>query len=193
MQRSRTAHLERTGMSRRALLVGEGHGRFLEALLRFHPTIQVTFLDSSAKMIAHTRSRLQRRGVDLSRVTFVHADLLCSELPSQAFDLVVTHFFLDCFQPAQLRRAVRTLSRSATPGAIWLLADFQVPAAGWRRWRARGILLALYTFFRWTAGLSARWLTPPDSFLAAGGFQLQERRVSYCGLAHTDLWQRGGG
>ncbi|MGC3992426.1 MAG: class I SAM-dependent methyltransferase [Chthoniobacteraceae bacterium] len=191
MQRSRLAHLAGTKDCRSALLVGEGHGRFLEALLRYHPTIEVTFLDSSAQMIAHTRARLERRGLDLSRVTFIHADLLQSELPGRTFDLIVTHFFLDCLQPAQLRRAVRMLGRSAAPEAIWLLADFQIPPAGWRRWRARVIVFALYTFFRWTARLSARWLTPPDSFLGAAGFQLHKRRASYCGLAHSDLWRRG--
>lgn len=188
MQRCRTAHLDRTKDCRHALLAGEGHGRFLEALLRVNPRIHVTCVEGSARMIEYARRRLIRRGVDLSRVTFQRANLLDCELPAARFDLIVTHFFLDCLKPEQISQAVRSMARSSTPDAIWLLADFRVPETGWRRWRAIGILASLYLFFRFSANLSARWLTPPDNFLRESGFELQRRKLANWGLAHSDLW-----
>jgi SAM-dependent methyltransferase len=190
MQRCRTAHIPQTRNCRHALLAGEGHGRFLEALLRANPQIRVTCVEWSANMIKHARRRLARRRLDLSRVTFRHANLLECELTGARFDLIATHFFLDCLRPAQVRRAVGLLAKSSAPNAIWLLSDFRVPETGWRRWRAVGILAALYLFFRLTAKLPAKWLTPPDNFLRAHGFQLQRRNLASFGLAHSDLWRR---
>ena len=173
-----------------ALLAGEGHGRFLEALLRANPQVHATCVEGSAGMIKQARRRLVRRGMDLSRVTFHHADLLECELPEMRYDLVVTNFFLDCFKSAQIGHAVRLMAQSSTPNAIWLLADFRVPENGWRRWRAIGILASLYLFFRISVNLSASWLTPPENFLEAHGFELHERKVASFGLAHSDLWRR---
>ena len=191
MQRCRTAYIPHTRNCRHALLAGEGHGLFLEALLQANPKIHVTCVESSEGMIEQARRRLTRRQQDLSRVTFKHADLMeeC-QWPENQFDLIVTHYFLDCLKPAQIKRAVRLMAGSSTPDAIWLLADFRIPKAGWRRWRAVGILAALYLFFQFSVKLSAGWLTPPDNFLKAYGFQLDNRKLASCGFVHSDLWRR---
>jgi len=191
MQRCRTAQIHRTKNCRHALLAGEGHGRFLEALLLANPEIHVTSVEWSRKMIDYSRHRLTRRGLDLSRVTFQHANLLDCKLPETQFDLIVTHFFLDCLKPAQIKRVVRSMADRSAPDAIWLLADFCIPeCAGWRRWRAIGIVTSLYLFFRLTLNLPARGLTPPDRFLRACDFELHDRKLMSCGLMHSDFWQR---
>ena len=190
MQRCRTAHIQQTKNCRHALLAGEGHGRFLEALLVANPNIHVTSVEWSQKMIDYSRRRLARRGLDLSRVTFQHADLLDCELSKAQFDLIVTHFFLDCLNPAQIKRVVRLMAEHSASDAIWLLADFRIPEeAGWRRWRAMGIVASLYLFFRLTLNLPARGLTPPDNFLKLHGFRLHDRKLMSCGLMHSDFWQ----
>jgi hypothetical protein len=74
--------------------------------------------------------------------------------------------------------------------ARWLLADFRVPASGWRKWRARVILSLMYAFFRFATGLPASRLTSADDFLQATGFRLAGRRLANFGLAHSDLWLR---
>jgi len=191
MQRCRTAHIGRTHHCRNALLAGEGHGRFLEVLLQTNPQIRVTCVESSAKMIEQMRQMLNRRGLDPARVTFQHENLMQCQWPDGRFDLIVTNFFLDCLKPAQIRRAVRLMAEHSTPDAIWLLADFRIPETGWRRWRAIGILASLYLFFRYSANVSARWLTPPDNFLKAVGFELRKRRLTSFGFAYSDWWQRG--
>ena len=185
----RAAFLDALNHPRRVLIVGEGDGRFLEKMLRRYPEVEVTCVDASNKMLRLTEERLIRAGLDASRVTFVHADVLEWSPPTEKYDGIVTHFFLDCFPPDQLAIVTHRLATAARPGARWLVSDFHVPAAGMRRWRARAIIASLYLFFRVTARLGTRCLTPPDAHLTRSGFSLRERRVREWGLLHTDVWE----
>lgn len=192
MQRCRTVFLAEAKNCREALLVGEGAGKFLVELLRAQPQIRVTCLEASAGMIRQMQKRLDREGLDGSRVEFKQMDVLDWEPPREKYDLVATNFFLDCFRAGQLQRLVPLLAQSATREAIWLLADFRLPERGWQRWRAGVILAALYGGFKVATALSANWLTPPDRFLTEAGFVLVERREMNFGLVHADRWRRGG-
>lgn len=190
MQRCRTAFLARTNNCRRALLVGEGTGKFLAALLRCNPQIQVTCVEHCDEMIQRTRQRMMRERLDCARVQFKQMDALDWLPPSEKFDLVVTNFFLDCFRAEQLQTLVPLLAGSTTADAVWLLGDFREPESGWRRWRAKMILAMLYAFFKLATSLSANWLTPPDPYLMKAGFKLVDRRFASFGLAHSDFWRR---
>ena len=171
------------------LVVGQGHGPFLAALLKAHPNIQCTCIDVSAKMLVAAKARLRSEGVGDERVEFIHADVLEWE-PPRDYDLIATHFVLDCFRPDQLERVLLKLSDASAPGASWLLADFQEPEAGLARWRARAILEMMYLFFRWATGLPATNLTSPDALLARHGFSLSQRQTFDWGLLHSDHWIR---
>lgn len=191
LQRCRTAFLAETGSVRRALLLGEGTGRFLVELLRANPAVEVVCVDLSQGMIRQARRALQRHGLTATRVRFEQADALTWQAPSADFDLVVSHFFLGCFLPAEVENLVARMAAAATADARWLLADFRVPERGWRRWRARGVLALLYGWFHCLAGMSTWKLTPPDPFLQAAGFRRTGRRLANFGLLHSDLWERG--
>jgi ubiquinone/menaquinone biosynthesis C-methylase UbiE len=188
LQRCRAAFLNSLPAPQHALVVGPGPGRFVEALLRAHPHVRCTCVDSSRRMLEVARQRLAARGLDTARVEFVHADILEWSPPRAAFDLVATHFVLDCFRPDQLAKIMPSLAVAATPNARWLLSDFQEPAAGMARWRARAIIEVLYLFFRGAVGLAAAELTCPDAWLIENGFTLRERRVFEWGLLRSDLW-----
>lgn len=188
LQCCRTAFLSETANSRHALLLGEGPGRFLVAFLRANPRVEVACVERSPRMIEAARSQLNES--ELARVSFEQADGLTWQPPRGKFDLVVTHFFLDCFRREEIQALVTRIAASATADARWLLADFREPETGWRRWRARAVLAMMYGFFRLATALSASHLTPPDEFLKASGFRLAARRLANFGLAHSDLWQR---
>jgi len=188
LQRCRTTFLTETTNSRRALLLGEGPGRFLEELLRTNPRVEVTCVERSSRMIEEARKGLDES--ELARVQFVQADALTWQPPRTKFDLVVTNFFLDCFRREELAKLVAKIAEDATADALWLLADFREPESGWRRWRGCAALAMMYVFFRVTTELSASRLTPPDGFLETGGFQLASRRLANFGLIHSDLWAR---
>lgn len=192
LQRCRTAFLDRVAGAQNVLMAGEGNGRFLVECRRRLPAARTTAFDDSARMLACARERLRRHGLDAGCVELIHADVFDWKPEGMLFDLIVTHFFLDCFAPGELEQIVAKLASVAAPGAAWLLADFQMPSGGLRRCRARVIHAMMYAFFRLVARLPARRLTPPDEFLKAQGFVLAERRTSEWGLLHTDLWARPG-
>jgi len=190
LQRCRTAFLAEASNCRRALLLGEGPGRFLVALLRENPHLEVTCIERSPRMIEEACREVRRHGLNVAQIRFEQDDALTWQPPRHEFDLIVTHFFLDCFQRDELEGLVAKVAASATGEARWLLADFRMPEAGWRRWRARAVLALMYAFFRLTTGLSASRLTPPDGFLEAAGFRLAAQRLANFGLARSELWVR---
>ena len=133
---------------------------------------------------------MSRFGLPQERVEFLKENVLDWKAPSSGFDLVVTHFFLDCFRFEELRHVVREISSATSDRARWLLADFRLPEQGWRRLRAHLMLKMMYSFFRAVAHLPARELADPDSLLRENGFRLTSRRLSEWGLLHSDLWEK---
>lgn len=189
LQRCRTRWLSEVRTARRALLVGEGHGRMLEVCAEALPNCGFTVLDSSAGMMEQAKQRWRRRGRGHA-ATFVTCDLRDWPVEEAAFDLVVTNFFLDCFAPNELKTVIVKLGSAAAPSASWLLSDFTIPEAGWRRLRAWMVLALAYGFFRVATGISARRVTPPDEHLGATGFSLCRREEFNHGLLRADLWRR---
>jgi hypothetical protein len=110
--------------------------------------------------------------------------------PEQRFDLIVTHFFLDCFSERGVAEIVATLSRAAMVNATWLLADFCVPAEGFARLRGRVWLAGMYRFFQFTAGIEARELCDPSPFLRAAGFVSAKRYLFRSRMVKSELWRR---
>lgn len=188
LQRCRTAFLGELPSPRHTLIVGEGNGRFLVNFLRIHPDARVTCVEASAEMLRLARARLRASGLDSRGVEFLHADILSWPPPPRRFDLLVTHFFLDCFRADQLAAVIARLAAAAAPEARWLVADFREPTSGFAKWRARAIIQSLYLFFRGVARLSATRLTPPDALLTRHGFVLRGRLTWDWGLLHSDLW-----
>jgi len=191
LQRCRTAFLEKVTTARNVLVVGEGNGRFLVECRRELHVAKITVVDASRGMLEQTRQRLSRAKLPLDDVEFIHADALNWKPPEPRYDLIVTHFFLDCFPQVQLEKIVNTLADATEVGAFWLLADFQVPACGWKRLRAQAIHRCMYAFFRAATQLGARELVCPDRVLSSRGFRLLDRHTSDWDLLHTDLWMRG--
>jgi hypothetical protein len=191
LQRCRTSMLDAISAPKRVLIYGEGNGRFLVELMRRFPQAAVTVVEASAVMIDLARSRLQRDGLESAAVTFVQADALTWEPPASSFDLIVTCFFLDCFQEDQLQRLMPVIANSAISDAQWLLADFQIAPSGLRRVRSRVIVGLLYAFFRLTTRIAARELVDVQPYLRAVGFTRREHREFDHGLLFCDWWSRG--
>lgn len=190
LQQCRTSFLRQHADVTNVLILGEGNGRFLVECRRFLRSAQIVCLDASERMLQLARKRLVRNGLETRDVEFITADALTWAAPKLHFDLVVTHFFLDCFRSEQLDQLLPRLAAAATPTASWLLADFQIPESGLARWRAAAIHRLMYWFFGLATQLPARRLTPPDPWLVAHGFRLRERRIADWGLLRSDLWER---
>lgn len=188
LQRARTAWLGDVGTPQRALLFGEGNGRFLSAALEALPKTQFVCVDASAAMLEIARRTVPRG--DLARVEFLHHTLPAWRPEPGGFDLVVTHFFLDCFPAALLEPIVVMIAESLRPDATWLIADFALPDRGLARWRAQAIHWMMYAFFRRMTRLPATALVPPEPFLARAGLVRRGIREYEWGLIRSSRWRR---
>lgn len=192
LQRARTAWLDELAGCERILIAGVGHGPFLRACAERFPTAEIVAVDASPRMLEQARRALTRARVAPANVRFVHATLPQWRPEPASFDAIVTHFFLDCFAPGELAEVVAGLAGGARPPARWLLADFAIPARGWRRHRARAIHAMMYAFFRPVARIRAHRVTPPDSALRAHGFTQHRRTTTEWGLVASEFWLRAG-
>lgn len=186
LQKCRTAHLKDIEVPQRALLVGEGNGRFLGALIQHFPKCEITCIDASSRMLDAAKRALDPR----AHITYLHSDIFEVALPQDHFDLVVTNFFLDCFPHDQLARVVNKLASAAASPATWLIADFCEARGALKKARSKLILSSMYLFFRVATKLPARHLTQPDDLLHQHGIELIDRRRFEWDLLHADLWRR---
>jgi ubiquinone/menaquinone biosynthesis C-methylase UbiE len=186
LQRARVAFLAEIETPSRVLITGEGDGRFLADFVRQYPDAEVDCVDASERMIALARSRLGAG----HRVTFIHADIRDRSLPPQHYDLIVTHFFLDCFTEEVLSTVVSKLADSATSDAQWLIADFCEPPRGWRRLWTRWLIPVMYGFFRLVAGIEGRRLVEYGPLLRAHGFSRTLAMFLPNELVRSERWRR---
>jgi hypothetical protein len=149
----------------------------------------VTCLDSSQRMLAVAKECLAVENFCDRSVEFICADWAEWSGGGGPFDLVATHFFLDCFRADQLARLVSKTAALTSPGAMWVLSDFREPTAGWQRVRARVLLKLAYLSFRWITRLPGTRLIPPEPFLTAHGFERIHQRIFHHGLLYAGLWR----
>ena len=191
LQRARVRWIEKISRPRRVLILGEGNGRFLCELLRVHPKIDIDCVDASARMLTLARTRARQICPESwQRIQFIHADILRWS-PRNSYDLIVTHFLLDCFPRYEVKAIVDKLAGAAAPGAIWLLADFTIPPAGiFSRMHAKLLLRMMYLFFRCAAGITANGLVDPTPYLEANNFVPMSRQSSRAAMLKSEPWQR---
>jgi ubiquinone/menaquinone biosynthesis C-methylase UbiE len=179
LQRRRVAFLPEVADARRVLVLGDGDGRCLEKLVEQNPRARFDYVDSSGRMLALARGR-----AGTERVAYHPADALEIALPARGYDLIVTHFFLDCFDEAGASRLVECVARAACPRARWLVSEFRRT-----RW-SPPLLASLYLFFRITTGLKTRRLIDHHPLLARHGFQMVRAESAWRGLLASELWMR---
>lgn len=186
----RRAFLSELGAHRRALVFGDGDGRFTARLLAANPTIKVDAVDGSAAML---HSLMQRAGRNRSRVRAECADARNWQPTGGAYDLIVSHFFLDCLTAEEIRHLAAKLRDSASPDAVWIVSEFAAPEGWFGQLVARPIIAGLYAAFGLLTGLGVRSLPDHAAALGASGFVLERRRTWLGGLLVSEQWSRGVG
>lgn len=191
LQRCRIAALGEIAAPQRALVVGDGNGRFLCELLRYDPDVEVDCVDGSGRMLQLAQQRVEEvLDGHAERVRFLNKDITSWRVPERRYDLIVTNFFLDCFSERSLIGVIRNLGSGATEDATWLVSEFCVPEKGMARFRARGWLAAMYFFFRVAARIEATELIDPTPFISAEGFGVVRRRFFRDGMLKAEVWRR---
>jgi SAM-dependent methyltransferase len=189
LTRCRNTFLAQLGDRRHALVLGDGDGRFLARLLSANSRLYADAVDISPAMLrllarrahaAHPTAATRLRTFQTSALNFDAP----SEIP---YDLVVTHFFLDCFTRSELDLLVRRLRSHLAPGALWVLSDFRIPH-GPLRWPARALIRSLYCAFRILTGLRTDRLPDYTATLTSAGFVRTARQLSFGGILGAELW-----
>lgn len=172
---------------REVLLLGEGDGRFLRAAVARWPEARFVVIDFSVGM---RRQALRR--VELPAVEWIAADVregLVGRAAASA-DLVVSHFFLDCFSEATLRAWEPEVRRCLRPRGTWWISEFAADT----RWQ-RLFLWVMYRCFRVATETEASAFPNYANLLDAEGWKREPRNAWWRGFIVAERWKAplGGG
>jgi len=185
--RCRTLFLPELAHCRHALILGDGDGRFTARLLRENPEIKIHAIDASPPMIKSLRQASKRHA---SRLITEITDIRTWKPASFAkYDLIVTHFFLDCLATEEVAALAGRLTPSVDPSALWLISEFAIPPTLFGRIVAAPLVGALYRVFRLITHLRQQSLPDHPYALTASGWALQQESTQLFGLLHSQLWR----
>jgi ubiquinone/menaquinone biosynthesis C-methylase UbiE len=185
LARCRSAQLTRLTGARRALLLGDGDGRFLQHLLSVNSELHADVVDSSRSMLAILERRTRHAGGE--RIRLHLADSLQWN-PNGYYDLIVSHFFLDCFFSDQLEQIFDRVLPHVQPGAQWVVSEFAIPRNPLVAFLARGIITSLYRGFGLLTGLPVRSLPDYAGSMLRRGWILRHEHHFLAGLLRSELW-----
>jgi SAM-dependent methyltransferase len=181
----RCAYLNECCTALHALALGDGDGRFTARLLRENSAIQIDAVDVSPAML---EALVYRASPDTARVHAFHADIRRWQPENPPYDLIVSHFVLDCLATEEVQSLAATLARAVSPGSLWIISEFAIPA-NWFGWLvARPLVWVLYRAFGWLTGSQVRSLPDHSRALRQAGFTLQMRKRWLGGLLISELW-----
>lgn len=184
----RCAHLSRLHSCRTALVIGDGDGRFTARLLEINPLVCVDAVDNSGAML---RVLLERAGSRADRVQTYLADARTFTPPRFHYDLVVTHFFLDCLTTQEVADLANDLRSRVTSSSLWVVSDFAIPPGWFGYIVARPIETALYVAFNILARTRVFRLPDHRQALSLTGFALQSERTFASRLLISEVWSIG--
>jgi SAM-dependent methyltransferase len=191
LERCRFHFLSSCGKARHALVLGDGDGRFTARLLAMNRTVQVDAIDSSPAMLAELRRRVLHSAPNAeSRLRTVHADLRDFTPERCDYDLMASHFFLDCLTDDEVSAMVERILPHLSPNATWLISEFAIPAKGVRRAAARLLIRFLYFAFNKMTHLRVQQIPDYSLVMALHGFRRREQVRFLGGLLMTELWHR---
>lgn len=188
LMKARTALLPSLPPLETALVLGEGDGRFVCALLKSQPRCQVTCVEQSPGMVQRAHARLSKTP-SVANVNFSIQDAASFQPEKRRYDALFTTFFLDCFTEPQLRELIPKWLRGLKRRGLWYYVDFEQPENGFAALRARMYLSTMHTFFRWQTDLQPRRLADPHPIFIEHGLSLDRAYTSNNQLLTTGLYR----
>jgi ubiquinone/menaquinone biosynthesis C-methylase UbiE len=184
LQKQRLTFLSAAQGKQRVLILGDGDGRFTQALAQTYPELEIDSIELSARMVDEAKSRIPEN------IRLIQADIFHFPLSRTSYDLVFTHFFLDCFSASRLHEVITRISEALTPNGTWVISEFHQAASGWRKRYTSIWLATMYLFFKWATGLETQSLPVYGPMLEAAGFLILSEKLSWDGLRVAQIWQR---
>jgi SAM-dependent methyltransferase len=194
----RCAFLSKMQSARNALIIGDGDGRFTARLLAANKVVHVNAIDSSPAML---RALTHRAAANASRLRTFCLDARCfdardwramqaaEQKSATQYDLIVTHFFLDCLTTEEVRTLAQEVAAAAVPGALWVVSEFSVPQGWFGRMVAQPLVASLYAAFGLLTGLRVHRLPNHGEALHSAGFVCTGKKTLLAGLLISELWR----
>jgi len=190
LERCRFHRLPELADAQHALVLGDGDGRFLARLLKQNPQIRADVVDRSPAMLRLLSGRIAKIGAH-DRITQHCADsrdFTPTGSPSATYDVVVTHFFLDCLTTSEVQTLAARIRNHLRPGARWIVSEFAIPR-GPLSIPAKLVVGSLYAAFRFLTRLTARRLPDHASAFRACELALISQRRWLGGLLISEMWE----
>ena len=141
-------------------------------------------------MLAQLTQRVAQLGPGIQvRLRTLQSDALDLNLQKPPYDLVATHFFLDCFTEDEIRLLLQRATPFLEANATWVVSEFAVPAEFPLKWFAIFLLSILYRGFGLLTGLRVRRLPNYARLFQEAGFTRVAHRSFLGGLLVSELWK----
>lgn len=186
LMRCRKQFLPQMLHAHHALILGDGDGRFTASLVRANQSLRVDAVDASPAMLS---ALLLAAGRNQVRVQTHCADLRTWQPQNVNYDLVVSHFLLDCLSTEEVTKLIARIRPSLDQGAIWVVSEFAIPQRRIQRALANLLISFLYRAFSLLTGLQIRHLPDYTTALNSNGFQLMRVKIRLFGILRSELWQ----
>lgn len=151
----------------KVLTVGDGDGRFSEALLDAYPGIHLEAIEPDPAMRAQA----------LLRCPALKFTTLETASPC---DVVILNFVLDLFTEEDTHQFLTSL-----PGHQALIVSDFYPSS----FLARAFTRLMYLCFRLTTGLKTTEVPPIHKILTSHGYQLTEEKTQWHGFIRAQHWK----
>ena len=191
LEKFRSMNIELIKDAKSILLLGDGDGRFLEQVSKMGTEAQIVSVDSSAKMINLSKIRV--------KTSHLNVEFNCSKIenfkPSESFnpDLIVAHFFLDCFTYDEALLILDRITRWAAVDAKFIITDFSITEKMSFHTVYQNILTnIMICFFSLFCGISARILPNIPKIMTSSGWNCLSRKRSRHGFINSWIWQIEG-
>lgn len=149
----------------RVLIVGGGSGKILECLPE-NLDLKIDYVELSEGMT----SRAMKRKRNGNHVSFKVHDVF--EIRG-SYDIIITNFFLDCFEGDKLNNVLTHLNVMLKEEGTWLVTDFSLPTNA----RQRMLLWTMHAFFRLMTRLESTKLEDIKGSLARAGLKLRKEEL----------------
>jgi cyclopropane fatty-acyl-phospholipid synthase-like methyltransferase len=170
-------------------VLGDGDGRFTARLLKANPNVQVDAVDASKAMLRELR---RNAGVLNDRVRMHQADARRWQPGNSHYDLIVSHFFLDCLTTDEVAALADRLRPCTSTQTKWVVSEFAIPKSWFGRLVAWPLVKVLYLSFNVLTGLHVGRLPRHHDALSSAGFSLDQKSTSLGGLLVSEFWVLSG-
>lgn len=185
LHRSQTHFLKDLKPASHALIVGGGTGRFLVDLLKSGKVEHLTYVDISPGMISRAKKKVSSLGFE-HKVEFICGGI--DSIPQKKYELICTHYFLDCFEGEALCGLISSLKGLLHEDGTWHFSDFYQDES--TSFFKRKFIGFLYWFFRLFCGLQVRNLGDFRKLFKEEGLECEGEKFFIGKLMRTAVYRK---